>query len=475
MPRRDPLEDLSRDQLLDLARRMLAEEPRLDRLPPKPPVTTRTRRRSVEVDARKRIRDAFRFAGFVNWRNEAEILAVLDDIHTDAKAHAASGDPRSAFQLLAAAASEVANHFDQVDDSNGVISGEVRDWIEELPVHIAEPFTAAERKHWIDVLLEFVATDYGLGDMAGQAIAALAHHDPDESKRVEEWCLGQRAERRARYPELSDYSTAVDIQLDLYAALGRWDECIELARSTRRWKEYAHIGLNHGLREEEVVRTVARGTHARQRCQIAEWLVPGEHRAVAEELFRSALAEEPSSELAHRSLADLASEDGRLDEAEAHLQKAIADGEGSVAYDRLRALFDGSTRWDEIRATAHATLREGNKRSVLVHALLAEGDTVEAAREALDLEPKYSYHLMRSAARAVEEVEPDLAVQLYTKLAAGCIDLKGRQYYRIAVDYLARVRELLNASSAWNDLIEGLRETHKRKTAFIEELRRKKL
>lgn len=45
---------------------------------------------------------------------------------------------------------------------------------------------------------------------------------------------------------------------------------------------------------------------------------------------------------------------------------------------------------------------------------------------------------MREAARAVEEADPTLAVDLYRRLAESCIERRNRQLYRIAAGYLAR-------------------------------------
>ncbi|SRR6266498_1213139 len=67
--RDDPLQGLSPDELLALARQMLAEEPRLAQLLPKRKRSTRSKV-DPEVATRKRVRDIFRHAGFVGWRNE---------------------------------------------------------------------------------------------------------------------------------------------------------------------------------------------------------------------------------------------------------------------------------------------------------------------------------------------------------------------------------------------------------------------
>lgn len=108
-----------------------------------------------------------------------------------------------------------------------------------------------------------------------------------------------------------------------------------------------------------------------------------------------------------------------------------------------------------------------------MRALLEEGELVSAAREALALDPTWAYRTMHEAARAVEEADPTLAVDLYRRLAEGCIEGRNRQLYRIAAGYLAKAREVLSRSERdeeWVSLIAQVREANRRRPALLEEL-----
>ena len=76
----------------------------------------------VEVDleaaTRKRVRDVFRHAGFVGWRNEGVVRGELEEIADEARHHSEAGRAERALEILVAAASEIVAHFDQIDDSN---------------------------------------------------------------------------------------------------------------------------------------------------------------------------------------------------------------------------------------------------------------------------------------------------------------------------------------------------------------------
>ena len=76
-------------------------------------------------------------------------------------------------------------------------------------------------------------------------------------------------------------------------------------------------------------------------------------------------------------------------------------------------------------------------------------------------------------AQAASETHPHAAVDIYLQQAEILIEGRGRENYRRACDCLTRVRDIhrkLGEEPAWNDLIVGMRERHRRLPALREEL-----
>jgi len=425
----------------------------------------------LEAATRKRVRDVFRHAGFVGWRNEGVVRGELEEIADEARHHSEAGRAERALEILVAAASEIVAHFDQIDDSNGVISGEVVQWLGELPLHIEPGLDAGRRGHFLQSLLDIADADYGFDHQGGQALALLAGNDRFLTASIERWAADRRAASRKRWGY--DDRAAARVLLDLYAEQERWQEYLALAVEVGEWKRYAHVGLRRGLDPLGVAERVRSGARVPDALEVGWLLLGAGHPDGADLLFSAVLAHAPGSEEAHRGKAEVSLVRGRADEGERHLLQAVGTGRGSSAYSRLRELLAGSGRWEQARRKAHEALRSSGDLVTLVRALLEEGEPVSAAREALALDPTWAYRTMREAARAVEEADPTLAVNLYRRLAEGCIEGRNRQLYRIAAGYLAKAREVLSRSERveeWVSLVAQVREANRRRPALLEEL-----
>jgi len=363
--RDDPLQGLSRDELLALARQMLAEKPRLAQLLPKRKRSTRSKV-DPEVATRKRVRDIFRHAGFVGWRNERVVLGELEEIADEARHDSTAGRTERALEVLVTAASEVVAHFDQIDDSNGVISGEIVHWLEELPLHIEPGLDPGRRGRLLQSLLDIADADYGFDHQGGQALALLAGGDRFLTPIIERWAAGRRAASRKRWGY--EDRAAARVLLDLYAEQERWQEYLALALEVGEWKRYAHVGLQRGLDPLGVAEGVRSGARAPDALEVGWLLLGGGHPDAADVLFSSVLAQAPESEEAHRGAAEVSLAHGRADEAERHLLHAVSTGRGSSAYARLRELLAGSRHWKRARRIAHEALRSSGDLVTLVRA-----------------------------------------------------------------------------------------------------------
>jgi uncharacterized Zn finger protein len=80
-----------------------------------------------------------------------------------------------------------------------------------------------------------------------------------------------------------------------------------------------------------------------------------------------------------------------------------------------------------------------------------------------------------NVARIAEQTRPRDAIRLYMEQVEPLIDARGRENYKIAAGYLARVRKLykqLGEVPEWDALIASLREKNRTLRALKEELNR---
>lgn len=145
-------------------------------------------------------------------------------------------------------------------------------------------------------------------------------------------------------------------------------------------------------------------------------------------------------------------------------------------------------RWSELRPVLLLLLEERAAWGTLVEIYVREGLIADAFSALAELErgqpTTTSYSFSYSAgwglpsyqlrvAQAAEQDYPARARGLYQTLAEHLIAQRGRENYRTAAGYLARVQELYareGATPAWRDFITALRERHKSLRALKEDL-----
>lgn len=156
------------------------------------------------------------------------------------------------------------------------------------------------------------------------------------------------------------------------------------------------------------------------------------------------------------------------------LLKSVAEQHGSwgslrtTLLAKLRARLDaGNTR---VRSL-HGGHDPGPNRSMLVELLLADGDEETAWQEA-NLGHCHE-GVWLALARRREEQHPADSIAIYQRLATETLRQTGKSYYKRAIEHIRAALRLLKASQgvpAADRYLESLRETWRRRTAFVEML-----
>jgi uncharacterized Zn finger protein len=191
-----------------------------------------------------------------------------------------------------------------------------------------------------------------------------------------------------------------------------------------------------------------------------------------------------SSFIIHRYLADGLVEDAlrlarhQFDQrpipANWALLKTVASQNGNWPALRTILLDALRTKLDPASARVRS-LRGGNDyapdRSMLVELLIADGDAETAWQEA-NLGPCHEGVWLKLATLREKEHPAD-TIAIYQRLATSALQLTGKSYYKRAIEHIRPAVRLLKASrgvAAANSYLDELRETYKRRPAFVEML-----
>lgn len=156
------------------------------------------------------------------------------------------------------------------------------------------------------------------------------------------------------------------------------------------------------------------------------------------------------------------------------LLKSVAEQHGNwgslrtTLLGNLRARLDaGNTRVRPL----HGGHEQGPNRSMLVELLLADGDEETAWQEA-NLGHCHE-NVWLALARQREEQHPADSIAIYQRLATETLRQTGKSYYQRAMQHIVPAVRLLKASqgdAAASRYLNELRETWRRRTAFVEML-----
>ncbi|MEZ4520820.1 MAG: SWIM zinc finger family protein [Thermomicrobiales bacterium] len=151
-------------------------------------------------------------------------------------------------------------------------------------------------------------------------------------------------------------------------------------------------------------------------------------------------------------------------------------------YQDIRELATATGGWPSIRPELMETLAE-QAVALKIQIHLDEGELDDAIDDlrGLDLgqqRPLYSNDVRLQVAEAATGDRPEVAIEIYLRLADELIDLRGRENYQTAATMLGRARNLfdrLGRFEEWEEHIARLRSEHRRLPALQDELNRAEL
>jgi len=398
----------------------------------------------------------------------------LKGVLTLAERYLDAGDVNSAATAYATVASEVMENYHEYEDEEGSLASLAQACAEGLGRCLAAARDANTREIVLSAMFELYCEDlelggYGIGDGVPDDI--LEHATDDEKAEVAGW-LQEALPKGDGFGKSFERKEMGSFLLKLQE--GADDETfLRIARQTGRWRDL--VGRLLALGRVAEAEEAARGTDDYTLLTLTEPFREAGEEDIAHKLVLARTRTSDDWRLLEWLRDDYAArgEDARALE----VAQTLFWRRPSVAgYEDVRTLARRKGRWEALRETVQARLREGGEDALLTEIHLLEGD-VDAALESLARATRGSVwpqtQLTLEVAGDAERTHPDEAAALYQREAERRIAARGRENYKEAARYLGRAAALFDRQGkfdAWEKYLLGLREAHRRLRALHEEL-----
>jgi tetratricopeptide (TPR) repeat protein len=404
----------------------------------------------VDLPALRRLVDGLRARGFVDYNGSFAYAGragdVLDTLAGLLPAHAATAGP-----LLRRALERIVKASERMDDSSGAVGDAAAHAVELYAgACAAAPPDPVKLAHW---LIDFQLDGPGWPDLEVEPFrAALAE------------------------PGMAAYRARLD---ELHAALPAGTDRFDHRRFT-----VTHLREGLARAEGDVDRLVA---------ILAEDLSEPYRYVRIGEVLREAGRPTEAIAWVERGIRDASRPDRRLDDLLAELYHATGRGADALearkrsftsrpelsAYDALRRAARHVDAWPDTRGWALDILRAFAARGPyaadsLIAVLLDEDDPDAAWAAGAEFGGSPGVRLQLADLRA--RTHPEDAIPVYTAAVETAIERRDAQAYQEAARLLGTLKALhARAGDRFDDYVEGLKETHRRKTRFLSELARARL
>jgi uncharacterized Zn finger protein len=467
------LERRSKAELIALVRRMVERYPDLEMLVELP---TAGGQAQVNAEAiRRQANAAFYGVGYDDWGAAYGITQTLKSLVDLGDDYLEQQGWRNAAVVYQPVIEAVLEHYGYVEDE-GELASVVNDCVAGLGQCLQAAADSAFREMLLSALFGVYRWDVDFGgiDMGYEAIDFILDEATAEEKtQVAEWVRGA-------LPVGQDWSSNYHRQayggflIALEADHLDDESYLRLCRETSRWSDLVDRLLALGRVDEAV--EVAQQVGDYDLLSLANLFVTHDQG----DLARQVVGERAKTSTDSRLLGWL------KEDAQKHGDAAAALGYAETlfwmrpsvpAYVEVRDLAQPLGRWDALRASILARLRDESQSALLTGIYLAD-DEIDLALSSLAevRSSRWAWHsanLSIQAAQAAEETRPRESIRLYVEQAQQLIDARGRGNYQTAAGYLARVRDLfdkLGEPETWRGLIAKLRERERRLRALQDEL-----
>ena len=467
-----PLDDLlaqrSREELIALIKEMIAREPDLARLLELPLGPTDSRPFDLEPFRRQ--------VQYALTREDPEWVArELEQVRQTASRYLAAGDPIAAGDLYALILDETTAHMEDwwpEWDRDGDISFVLQECAEGLDRCLeAGVADDAARRRWLEALLEAELKDIHLGvDLDAPAGDVVLERATDEEWAWIEARLLQELQKAGEWAR----SSLVSLMAGRRELTGRKAEAdaFLLEHGTPEQRAFRLVRLG---RVEEAIRIAEE--HFTDRpglvTQFADALVEAGHGDAAAAYVTGQLRHERYTWTYRPWLARYFQERGDRSAALDWWRREFEMHPSLNTYRALRELATEIGTWGRFRSDLLDALDPTRHAALLVDIALEEGDVGRGLEIARRPGTSLGWTQWERLARAAETDRPRDALEIYRRLAEHAIAKRGRENYKVAADYLRRVRDLyrkLGETAEWETYITHLRQEHRRLRALQDEL-----
>jgi uncharacterized Zn finger protein len=401
------------------------------------------------------------------------MVGELTQIVHSAEAFLQAGDAEGAITILMVLLEEVADRYDQFDDSDGELGG----FLDELGQPLAEAILSTElnetkRQKLKDDLEPILheLSDYGIDGTEVALVALEQGWTPGEADSYwetedeDEWDEENGAEW---YRDVG----LTQAKLNVLERQGRTDEYLKLCQQTGEYRQYVLKLLELGRNDEAMLVALNHLTSAEDALSVAQKL-----RDLGQIWDAITMGERGLSLAGHKHslgawLGPLEEAQGRIDPAMQAYLAAFTSIPSLELYQTVMRL--AGTNWNETRPRMMDVLQATPHSSVLADVYLLEGDWDGAIRVA-DQAGFWSYSLIEKVADAVLSHRPDWVILVSIKQAEGLIEKTQSKYYPAAARWLMKAKMAYLASdrqSEWQAYFSNLKTTYARRPALQRELR----
>lgn len=476
------LEQCSREELISLIKKMLRREPDLEPLL----LTMRKPQGAVTSQAYQRlVGNVFRGSGH-EWGAAREIAEGLEPIKETADTFVKQGtyaDAITIYEVLLHALLD--NIFDYEDALHeGSFHRPVREGIEQLGICLANEKNDQElRERILQLLFDVYTFDVKAGGISLSEDAPdimLEYTTAEERHLIARWVMKAIAasvgnDWSSKYNQQAYGGFLLDLEADTLDDEGY----LSLCRETGRIGDVVDRLLELG-RVDEAVKE-AQQANDYDLMALADIFVKKGHGADAEALIIQRSATSSDTHLLDWLKRYYLSRNDKAKGLEIAVELFRKQSPALAYYQEIRLLAKVLNRWNDLRPLLIEQLKEARQTYLLIQIALDEKDVEEALALLKTIQnnvPGYgsSYGgsgLEIEVARAAEENFPRNALEIYQNRIDRLINLRGRESYQQAAQYLVRVRDLYNKlgeSERWTTYITSIREKNRALRALKEEI-----
>jgi uncharacterized Zn finger protein len=401
------------------------------------------------------------------------MVEELAQIVDSAEAFLQAGDAEGAITILMVLLEEVADCYDQFDDSDG----ELGSFLDELGQPLAEAILSidlneTERQKLKDDLEPILdeLSDYGI-DGLEVALSALEQGWTQAEVGND---LETESENEWDDEDGVEWYSDVDLtqaKLNVLERQGRTDEYLKLCRQAGEYRRYTLKLLEVGRHEEAMLIASNNLKSAEDALSVARKL-----RDLGQVRDAIAIGERGLSLAGHKHslgawLGPLEEAQGRTDPALQAYLAAFTSIPSLELYKTVLRLAGSDS--NELRPRMIEILQAAPHSSVLAEVYLLEGDW-DGAINVADQAGFWSYSLIEKVADAVLSHRPDWVILVSIKQAKGLIEKTQSKYYPAAARWLMKAKMAYLASdrqSEWQAYFSNLKTTYARRPALQRELR----